>query len=111
MALVPAKSSPSSSVETVTPLAGTPPDCLDFVSYLARRHAISGDLLSAFNPTAPAASGTKLRELWELTELTANDFADEVASFFKLPRVNLQQILAAKSLAGRGSAPVDIPGP
>jgi general secretion pathway protein E len=36
--------------------------------------------------------------LWELTELSANDFADEVAHFFKVPRVPLPDLLAAEPL-------------
>ncbi|HEX3162149.1 MAG TPA: ATPase, T2SS/T4P/T4SS family [Pseudolabrys sp.] len=36
--------------------------------------------------------------MWELSELSANDFADHVAEFFKLPRVSLPVLLAAPSL-------------
>src|SRR5262249_22978940 len=36
-----------------------------------------------------------LRKLWESTDLSAHDFADEVARFFGLPRVDLPQLLAA----------------
>jgi general secretion pathway protein E len=65
---------------------------------LTRKHSISGDLLSKFDLKKPATSGTKLRELWELTELSANEFANEVARFFDLPRIDLQSLLAASSL-------------
>src|SRR5262249_1036368 len=40
-----------------------------------------------------------LRKLWELTDLGANDFADEVARFYRLPRVQLAQLLSASALA------------
>src|SRR5262249_18412338 len=36
-----------------------------------------------------------LRKLWELTDLSANDFADEVAYFYGLPRIALPQLVAA----------------
>jgi general secretion pathway protein E len=69
----------------------------EFASYLARRHAITGDLLTHGTP----GQDKRLRELWELTELSASDFADEVASFYRLPRVDLPALLAARSLAAR----------
>ena len=78
-------------------------DWLEFAGYLARKHSITGDLLSKFGPAEGSARGKKLYDLWELTELSAGDFADEVAVFYKLPRVSLPQMLAASSLAGRFS--------
>src|SRR4030081_1222915 len=39
-----------------------------------------------------------LRKVWELSELSANDFADEVAQFFEVPRVGLPELLAAPPL-------------
>ena len=44
-----------------------------------------------------------LRRLWELTDLSANDFADEVAVFYSLPRLSLPQLIAATALTGRFS--------
>ena len=44
-----------------------------------------------------------LRRLWELTDLSANDFADEVARFHALPRLNLAQLMEAAALVGRFS--------
>jgi hypothetical protein len=44
-----------------------------------------------------------LRDLWELTDLSAEAFADEVAGFFGFPRLNLPQLLAASPLAARFS--------
>ena len=68
---------------------------LDFAAYLARKYSITGDL--TLKPTAPGQT-RKLRELWALTNLSASDFADEIASFWKLPRLSLAQLLAAKAL-------------
>ena len=73
---------------------------LEFTGYLARKHSITGDLLSKFTSAARPGKEKRLRDLWELTDLPANDFADEVAHFYKLPRLDLPQLLAASSLAG-----------
>ncbi|WP_027554111.1 GspE/PulE family protein [Bradyrhizobium sp. Cp5.3] len=53
------------------------------------------DKLGRLNGTGPAEGG--LRKLWEMSELSANEFADEVAGFFELPRVTLQEMMAAES--------------
>lgn len=48
--------------------------------------------------SAPAAVEHGLRKLWEASDLSAGDFADEVARFFALPRVALPDLLAASPL-------------
>ena len=75
------------------------PDALEqFSRYLAPQ-AI-GESRSA--RSAAFASGS-LRRLWEASGLSAQEFADEAATFFKLPRIGLADILGAKSLAPRFS--------
>ena len=76
---------------------------LEFVAHLARRHAITGDLLAQFTAATRPGRDKKLRDLWELTDLPADEFADAVANFYKLPRLDLPQLLAASSLAGQFS--------
>ena len=73
---------------------------LEFTGYLARKHSITGDLLTKFTSAGRPGKEKRLRDLWELTDLPANDFADEVAHFYKLPRLDLPQLLAASPLAG-----------
>src|SRR5262245_5508703 len=83
-------------------LAGPGPaadNSLEFVGHLARRHAIAGDLLAKLTAAKRPGREQRLRDFWELTELSADDFADEVAHFYRLPRVALPQLLAATSLA------------
>ena len=96
--LRPAVASPAPPVRAAQPALGW----LEFASYLTRKYSIKGDLLSK-----PAHEGTpgekKLRELWELTDLSANDFADEVARFYDLPRLSLPQLIASSSLTARFS--------
>src|SRR3954470_18541523 len=41
------------------------------------------------------AAGNGLRELWEKSDLPSGIFADEVARFWKLPRLNLQHLTNA----------------
>lgn len=45
----------------------------------------------------PANARRPLRQVWEASELTAGDFADEVASFYRLPRIALPELMAAPS--------------
>jgi general secretion pathway protein E len=79
------------------------PGWLDFAGYLVRKFVITSDLLSKSSSVAKKADAPRLRDLWELTDLSANDFADEVAGFYRLPRVGLQQLLTASSLAPKFS--------
>ena len=39
--------------------------------------------------------------MWEASDLSANEFADEVAAFYGLPRLTLPELLAARSLSAR----------
>src|SRR5437588_1321287 len=48
--------------------------------------------LKSVNPVATTA-GNGLRELWEKSDLPAGKFADEVAGFWRLPRLSLQELL------------------
>ena len=66
----------------------------DFISFLARGgHALPADA------TPLAGTSPSLRRLWEQSELPAGDFADAVATFFRLPRIALPELMAAPSLA------------
>src|SRR6266702_1720747 len=75
---------------------------LDFASALVRKRAIKGDFLSALDQTKGQRQG-RMRELWELTELSASAFADDVADFYGQRRIDLPEMMAAPSLAARFS--------
>src|SRR5215470_8213161 len=94
-----------SDIEPSAPARGAHPagGCLEFASCLARKHAISGDILAGAGSADRSAATKRLRDLWELTDLSADIFADEVAGFFGLRRLNLPQLLAASPLAARFS--------
>jgi general secretion pathway protein E len=69
----------------------------EFANYLLSKNHIAGDVdARASVPTIEAQSA--LRKLWEQTDLSASDFADEVARFCGLPRIGLPQLLSAFAL-------------
>ena len=74
----------------------------DFAHYLRIRNHLAGATqmlsASASTPEEPA-----LQQLWKLTDLSASDFADEVAVFFKHSRIALPELMAAPTLANRFS--------
>ena len=68
-----------------------------FASYLAARTR-PGETIGQQAPIESRDGQGALRKIWESTELTAGDFADEVAGFYDLTRVRLPQLLAATAL-------------
>ncbi len=54
-------------------------------------------------PAGPEATET-LRTIWEASELAGGEFADEVARFYRLPRVGLPALMAAAPLVAHFSA-------
>jgi len=73
----------------------------EFAKYLLAKYPVPGNSFSK----AGTGNGQerKLRDLWEATELSANDFAEEVAHFYDLPRLSLQELIAAPSAVSRFS--------
>jgi general secretion pathway protein E len=68
-----------------------------FASYLRSRTGRGHD--AGLADEAMGVGGERnFRKLWESSELSAGDFADEVARFFKLPCVGLPELLAARPL-------------
>jgi general secretion pathway protein E len=72
-----------------------------FASYLRRRH--QNIATATAEPSESQDGSYGLRRLWEQSDLPANEFADEVARFYKLPRLQLPQLLAASPLLGQFS--------
>src|SRR5277367_1895856 len=69
----------------------------EFANHLRGKNHLAGEVvLRDGSSTAP--DERTLHKLWELTELSANDFADEVAQFFRVPRIPLPDLLAATPL-------------
>src|SRR5216683_2306805 len=75
----------------------------EFVNYLSARHFNAASLLAKLNSVARRNGERTLKDLWEASDLSANDFADEVAQFYRLPRVALPQLIAAPALTAKFS--------
>ncbi len=81
-----------------------PVDALEeFCNYLSTKPSIASDLSAQFNIVEARRGGKPLQKLWQLSEISANDFADEVARFFALPRVNLPDLMAAPAVTEKFS--------
>ena len=72
-----------------------------FASYLRGRHQNVAASTAGSSDSQDGSHG--LRRLWEQSDLPATEFADEVARFYKLPRIQLPQLLAASPLLGQFS--------
>ena len=72
----------------------------DFAKYLASKSLIAGVVISKLDLPSGAQA---VRRLWELTDLSANDFADEVARFYGAQRMSLAELMEARPLVGRFS--------
>ena len=70
-----------------------------FSEYLQSKNYLPTNTSQSNAATGAADTKLTLRQMWESTELSANDFAEEVAAFYGLPRLTLPQLVAAKSLA------------
>jgi general secretion pathway protein E len=75
----------------------------DFCDHLITNGIASAELLSRFNLREARRTGKPLLKLWQAADITAHDFADEVARFFKLQRITLAELMSATSLADRFS--------
>src|SRR5271168_575513 len=76
----------------------TSDESLQFLEHLRRNDRL---IQSAPSGGQAAEQGGPMRaqsRLWELTDLSPNDFADEVARFAGLERVALQDLLSAPAL-------------
>lgn len=81
-----------------------PGDTLDdFYQYLRSGQFLTGDTSNRFDVAEARRSGKPLQKLWQLTETSAHEFADEVAAFFALPRIGLAELMGAPSLADKFS--------
>jgi len=75
----------------------------DFARHLVSRNYVAGDLIAKLNlPNAQNVAQTT-RRLWEMTDLSANDFADELARFYSLKRIGLAELMSVSALVNRFS--------
>src|SRR5688500_12807142 len=71
----------------------------EFEQFLSSRYPF----VSTASSESVAAQEKTLRRLWQLTDLSADDFADEVAAYYQLRRLGLSQLLAASPLVAQFS--------
>jgi general secretion pathway protein E len=76
----------------------TSDESLQFVEYLRRRNHL---MKAATNgePIEQGGSGRDQSKLWELTDLSPSEFADEAARFAGLDRATLQDMLSSPALS------------
>src|SRR5437660_884730 len=67
------------------------------------RDRISADAKFELGTANVADKQASLRSIWESSDLSADEFADEIAGYFKYPRIQLPDLLTASSLADRFS--------
>jgi general secretion pathway protein E len=70
-----------------------------FYNHLIEQHLLSGDASARFNVAEALRFGKPLQKLSQLTEMSANEFADEVAQYFGLTRMGLADLMSVPSLA------------
>jgi general secretion pathway protein E len=74
-----------------------------FFDHLLDRNLLAADATARFKHAKGSGTDKPLHKLWQLSETSAHEFADEVANFFALPRVGLADLMSATSLADRFS--------
>ena len=74
-----------------------------FYGHLRDRGLLNSESSARFSVAEAQRGGKPLQKLWQLTETSAHEFADEVASFFALPRIGLADLMHATSLTDKFS--------
>jgi general secretion pathway protein E len=75
----------------------------EFWQYLLQKYSTPAAAGVRNKADRPAKGELTLRTILDSTALPVGDFANEVARFWQLPRLNLPQLLAAPSLVGKFS--------
>ena len=70
------------------------------IAALLRNHALSSEGLRELKARM-GRSRIGLRQIWEVSDISAHDLADEVATHYRLPRASLPQLLSAQALVRR----------
>ncbi len=75
----------------------------EFANYLSSKNYLTADSKLDIASADPPSGEFSLRTLWTLTDLSANDFADEVAKYYGLKRCSLPDLMTAPALTARFS--------
>ncbi len=76
----------------------------EFAKYLSSKNYLIADSKLDISSEDLPGGEFSLRKLWTLTDLSANDFADEVAKYYGLKRCSLPELMTASALTARFSA-------
>jgi general secretion pathway protein E len=76
----------------------TSDESLQFMEHLRRNNHLTKANANG-EPAEQGGSSRRQGKLWELTNLSASEFADEAARFADLERVTLQDMLSAPALS------------
>ena len=68
---------------------------------LLERKLLSGNRHRELAKSGLGRSTIQLRQLWEASDISAHEFADEVAARYRLPRITLPQLIGARALISR----------
>jgi len=75
----------------------------EFWRYLFEKYSVPAGTAAKFRGEKQGGAEPTLRVILELTEISVGDFANEVARFWRRPRLQLPQLLAAPGLVGKFS--------
>ncbi|HZC95950.1 MAG TPA: ATPase, T2SS/T4P/T4SS family, partial [Bradyrhizobium sp.] len=70
------------------------PNAHEFAAHFGQKAGLKKTEIDKLGGSGAESS---LRKLWEMSELSSGEFADEVARFYELPRATLQDLMAAES--------------
>jgi general secretion pathway protein E len=73
----------------------TAPGAQEFAAHFRQKTGLAAELDDRAL-SGPAGAEHGLRKLWEMSEMSAGEFADEVARFYGLPRVTYPDMIAAQ---------------
>ena len=74
---------------------------LAFLRHLVEKNLVTAQFARNYAGPPDRHANLTVRQLWEASDISAHDFAEEVAAFFQLPRLTLPQLMDAHALAGR----------
>jgi len=73
------------------------PSAQEFAAHFCQKVGLTKTEFDRLRGPAGSGAESSLRKLWEMSELSSSEFADEVARFYELPRATLQDLMAAES--------------
>src|SRR5579862_8583085 len=77
---------------SIQPIAG-------FIKHL--NDSLFRDADAKISDIGSTVSQPSIRSIWESCDLSANEFADEVAAYYRRPRMTLPELLASHALIER----------